>query len=323
MKDLLDRYLAAVSRQLPEKQRADITAELRDLLLSQVEAKEEASGRPLTLDETEALLKDFGHPIAVAGRYRKVQYLVGPDVFPFWWAGLKGTLTILAGVYVVLLLLSLASGQAENVDQVPIPNLSIALFYAFGVVTLVAVAMEQLGFTKYLYRWRPASLPTAGVKLKSRFDAVVEAGMALVFLFWWFGILHIGAWMPVPKSIAIGMGPVFSILFWPIAAYAGVEFLVGLLAVVGRPWVKTHAVASIIRYTAGMILFTVLLRAGHWIVITGHLSTPGAVSSMEASFNTGMRVGILGAIATVVVLLGLDARRLWLVLQAEKADALR
>ena len=84
MKDLVDRYLAAVSRQLPEKQRADITAELRDLLLSQFEAKEEELDRPLTLDETEALLKDFGHPMAVAGRYRKVQYLIGPDIFPFW-----------------------------------------------------------------------------------------------------------------------------------------------------------------------------------------------------------------------------------------------
>ena len=30
MKDLLDRYLSAVARQLPDRQRTDIVAELRD-----------------------------------------------------------------------------------------------------------------------------------------------------------------------------------------------------------------------------------------------------------------------------------------------------
>ena len=321
MKDLVDRYLVAVSRQLPEKQRADIAAELRDLLLSQVEAKEESLGRPLAMEETEALLKDFGHPMAVAGRYRKVQYLVGPDIFPFWWAGLKATLTILAGVYVVLLILSLASAGLAEVPGAP--SLSTALLNAFGVVTLVAVGMEQLGLTKYLYRWRPRGLPSAGVKLKSRFDAVVEAGMAIVFLFWWFGVLHFQDWMPLPSSASIKLGPIFTTLFWPIAVYAVIELLVSLLAIVGRSWVKTHAIASIMRYTLGIIVFTLLLRAGHWITVTGHLPTPGALISMQAGFDNGMRIGILGAIVTVVVLLGIDARRLGLVLEAEKAETLR
>ena len=319
MKDLVDRYLAAVERQLPEKQRADITAELRDLLLSQVEAKEETLGRPLAVDEIENLLKDFGHPMTVAGRYRKVQYLIGPDIFPFWWAGLKATLTILAGVYVVLFILSLASGGLEEGPD--IPNLSTALFNAFGMVTLVAVAMEQLGLTKHLYRWRPASLPSAGVKLKSRFDAVVEAGMALLFLLWWFGVLHFRGWMPLPDSASIRLGPIFNTLFWPIAAYGVMEVSTSLFAVVARAWVKTHAIVSITRYAMGIVLFTVLLRADHWIIVTGHLMQPGDLSTMEAAFNTGMRVGILGAIATVVVLLALDGRRLWLALQAGRLAA--
>jgi hypothetical protein len=319
MKDLVDRYLAAVSRQLPEKQRADITAELRDLLLSQVEAKEEALGRLLTPEESEALLKDFGHPMAVAGRYRKVQHLIGPDIFPFWWAGFKATLTILAGVYLVLFILALASAGLADVPG--IPNLSTALFNAFGVVTLVAVAIEQLGLTKHLYRWRPRGLPSAGIRLKSRFDAVVEAGMAIVFLFWWFGRLHFRDWLPYPHTVSIKLGPIFATLFWPIAIYSVMELLVSLLAIVGRPWVKTHAVASIARYTVGVFVLTLLLRANHWLDVAGHLATPGAMNGMEAGFNTGMRLGILGGIVTVLVLLTLDARRLWLVLQAEKAEA--
>ena len=320
MKDLVDRYLAAVSRQLPEKQRADIAAELRDLLLSQVEAKEETLGRPLALDETEALLKEFGHPMAVAGRYRQVQYLVGPQIFPFWWAGLKASVTILGAVYVVLIILRVALAELQDGDNFPSPVL--ALFTTFGVVTLVAVAMEQLDLTRHLYRWQPRNLPSAGVKLKSRFDAVVEAGMALIFLFWWFGILHFQSWVPLPGSVSLHLASIFAMLFWPIAAYAVIEFLVSLLAVVARSRVKTHAVASIARYAVGIIIFTLLLRAGHWIIVTGDLPTPRALGSMETGFNTGMRLGILGALATVLVLLTLDARRLWLVLQAEKAELL-
>ena len=48
---MIDRYLNAVAAQLPQDERADIVAELRDLILSRFEAKEEELGRPLTEDE--------------------------------------------------------------------------------------------------------------------------------------------------------------------------------------------------------------------------------------------------------------------------------
>jgi hypothetical protein len=41
--DLLDRYLAAVAALLPKTQREDIVAELRDILLNQMEEKEAQS----------------------------------------------------------------------------------------------------------------------------------------------------------------------------------------------------------------------------------------------------------------------------------------
>ena len=45
--DLLDRYLAAVAALLPKAQREDIAAELRDILLTQMEEKEaELCSRP-------------------------------------------------------------------------------------------------------------------------------------------------------------------------------------------------------------------------------------------------------------------------------------
>ena len=67
--DLIDRYLSAVSFLLPKDQREDITAELRDALMTRREEKEAEVGRPLTRDEDAALLRAFGHPLDVAARF--------------------------------------------------------------------------------------------------------------------------------------------------------------------------------------------------------------------------------------------------------------
>ncbi|MEI9890346.1 MAG: hypothetical protein WDN45_06730 [Caulobacteraceae bacterium] len=86
---LVDRYVAAIGRDLPKHQAAEITAELKDVLLSKIEDREAEFGRVLTDKEVEEMLIAFGHPLVVAGRYRKTQYLIGPEAFPFWLATMR------------------------------------------------------------------------------------------------------------------------------------------------------------------------------------------------------------------------------------------
>ena len=93
--DLIDRYLAAVGVLLPQAQKADIIAELRDVLLNRREEKEATLGRPLTRSENEALLKDFGNPLTVAGRYGRQQYLIGPELYPIYVFSLRIVLAAL------------------------------------------------------------------------------------------------------------------------------------------------------------------------------------------------------------------------------------
>ena len=57
--ELIDRYLQAVKFALPKAQRDDIIGELRDSILSQVEEKEAALGRPLNESEQVELLKSW------------------------------------------------------------------------------------------------------------------------------------------------------------------------------------------------------------------------------------------------------------------------
>ena len=91
MNDLLQRYLAAIERRLPSgdagarAKAADIVAELREVLLSKIEAKEEALGREATKDEVAEVLKAFGHPVVVASRYGGHDHVIGPGYYPWFW----------------------------------------------------------------------------------------------------------------------------------------------------------------------------------------------------------------------------------------------
>jgi hypothetical protein len=54
---------------LPRAAKADdIAAELRDVIASRIEDREESLGRPLAEKEVSALLREFGHPLVVAAR---------------------------------------------------------------------------------------------------------------------------------------------------------------------------------------------------------------------------------------------------------------
>ena len=100
--DLVDRYLNAIRWNLPRGVRADdVIAELRDVITSRIEDREESLDRPLRQDEISTLLKEFGHPLMVASRYGPQQSLIGPDLFPFYWFALRIVLAICAAVIVV------------------------------------------------------------------------------------------------------------------------------------------------------------------------------------------------------------------------------
>src|SRR5205809_1033600 len=86
----------------------------------------EAQG-PLSSPELETLLVDFGHPLVVAGRYRKVQQLIGPEVFPFWWAAVKTMLAIVAGVYLVLMILGVVTDKAPAEFNRSVPSIAMVV----------------------------------------------------------------------------------------------------------------------------------------------------------------------------------------------------
>jgi hypothetical protein len=225
---IIEDYLRIVALLLPKAQRDDIVAELRDTVLTRIEARESELDRPLTETETEALLREIGHPLVVAARYRGgAQQVVGPTLYPYWAFGVKIAVTIQLALSAAVFLVH-AFGRGDVATA-----FGHAFYSAFdGVITVVGFATLAVWFIErqqvrvdYLDRWRVRDLRVLEVAtwdLDALGDWIARwtrrrpstpenrrfayqsrsrgrAGRALgglagccVTLLWWVGALHFG-----------------------------------------------------------------------------------------------------------------------------------
>lgn len=182
--DVIERYLEAVAAQLPAEDREDIVAELRDLILSRVEATEEELGRPLTDDEKEAILHEIGHPLVVAARYRKgPDSLIGPELFPYWLFGAKAGLIVIAAVQVLVLALRIMTdpvgfshSMGETIGQA-MDGFTSGGLTLLGALTLAGAIMEHYGKKPaWLTKWRVRDLPAFGLTDPAAWGMAVGSG---------------------------------------------------------------------------------------------------------------------------------------------------
>ncbi|MFN3668825.1 MAG: HAAS signaling domain-containing protein [Brevundimonas sp.] len=299
--DMIDRYLNAVAAQLPQDERADIVAELRDLILSRFEAKEEELGRPLTENEQEAILREIGHPLVVAARYRKgPDSLVGPELFPYWLFGVKAGLMVLLAVYALTLFIRLISGVDDAGQAIA------QAFHGFfgagltliGAATLAAAIFEHQGIRPaWLTKWRVKDLGAFGLADPAAWGASISGGETAkaawtptrrskawpggeylfsflavgMFVLWWIGVLHFPGLMSIQlrgQDAAVSGAPVWSILFGPILLYAFAQMAVDLASLVRPGAFRARAAAQIVLAAGGLWLTWAIFEAGHWFTLT-------------------------------------------------------
>lgn len=81
--DMVERYIAAVQRELPEKKRDDIGRELKANILDQIEALETQQDSVSDAEVAE-LLKTMGHPREVALQFCPPTPLVTAELMPLY-----------------------------------------------------------------------------------------------------------------------------------------------------------------------------------------------------------------------------------------------
>jgi hypothetical protein len=155
---LIEQYLEVVGRKLPFKGRQDLKAELRSLLLDDIEAR---YGSDPTEEQLKSALKDFGAPDAVARRYHDQQGIIASGLVPFYFFLLKLVLGALALAFFVLFILGQVEIELDAAATGGISLLSVlkglgifvmttlsSYFSAVGVMTLGFMAASRLGKIK-------------------------------------------------------------------------------------------------------------------------------------------------------------------------------
>ena len=317
--DLLDRYLAAVAALLPKAQRQDIIAELRDLLLSQMEEKEAELGRPLDRAEREAVLRAFGHPIAVAGRFGTPRSVIGPELYPFYMFAVKGLLILTAVVTAIPIVIAVITGHEDGAALAHfLSGFLTTAMMMIGAATVVGAAIErgwiQLGRT---LDWKVADLPRLdrrGGKVGSRFEASFELAATLLFILWWTGAVEAPWSASVARNgVFLSATPIWSTLYLPILALALVQVASSLVRMIRPDWVRARAGLEIVGGLGGLALAATLWSAGRLVEVAaqGAAGTRSAdVAALQLVLDQTFQIATAVAAAICVIKLIVDGWRL-------------
>lgn len=291
--DLLERYLAEVRRNLPARDADDIVAELRDLLLARAEDQEGESGTVAW----DAILRDFGQPLVIAARYRKQQWLIGPELYPFYLHFLKVIVTIVVAVTTGLALIkgvlwATSPGQAISGF---LGSLWWGIASAIGSVTIVFALIERFAGARVNrhMRWKPMELPELNAAQPSVYESVFEVAVGVLVLLWWFGLV------PTPQyggTFRLTAAPVWQTLFWPVAALFVAQLIFNLIRWLRPRWTWARTLLGAANAVGAIVLAAIVYRAGTWIHVVSTGADPAQVAALQSAFDLACRMAIVVAL---------------------------
>ena len=215
--EVIDSYVHDVARRLPLGKRGDVALELRALLTDDLQARAEAEGRQPDYDLAIAMLREFGRPAEVAGRYYRPFTIIEPsDTWSFLVAAV-------AGGSLVGLLVSATRGAAPAAEVSQRGNIASlswlgVLVVAFGLKSLI------LRYRPNAFAWKP--------KLVRDTDAASRIGGVGLALMWL--ALLVVYLMPGPIAELVSGGRVAADTLTYSDSFRSplrMSWLVGLLAI--------------------------------------------------------------------------------------------
>lgn len=278
--DLIDRYVYAVGRQLPRKDRSDIQTELKSTLIDTLEARSE--GEP-SEEQVAALLTEFGPPEKVAASYwPDSQYLIGPKLYPLFRMSLGIALLVFVIVQLVLLGVMLAFNQQPVQILELIGNLVGSLFTTIGVVVLVFAVLQRLDVNPDIEQeeWNPLELPEIEEK-----NDVDRRGLVVEIT---IGLIIIAILLFLPDTIGVRLNPWSGIILNPVIISAIPLIILSLLIGIGIDmiliwrgrWETSTRIAKIGANLFSLYVLSVLLTGQNtWLAVQGYA---GFFSALEA-----------------------------------------
>jgi hypothetical protein len=329
--EVLERYLRIVRANLPKDQRDDIVRELSDNLRAEMEDKEAEIGHPLTRADQEAILKAHGHPMIVAGRYRGDRRTlsfgrqwIGPELFPLYGKVLTINGIVTAVVLAAAVVLSASGHGVGSILSAVLWNVVIQ----FAIVTAIFIG-AQARLTKHPDQWDPATgalFPARGEEPRARgLDAlavhvvgkpyprvprllsVFELAIGLAGFLWWLLVRDVVSSIFSPEAIGfMRTGPAWSAFYTPFLVLVAASLMPSLVNLIRPGWARFREIARAAFGGMFLVLFSLSLRAGDWIVLADPARAGAAERALADSLNAWMgRVCVLVVvIVALTVLLG-------------------
>jgi hypothetical protein len=314
--ELLDRYLQAVRFFLPRPQQDDIIRELEENLISQMEDREEALGRPLTDDERADILRRHGHPMLVAGRYRSRRYVIGPASFPIYLFALQMGLG-------VALIVTIVVGTIDAVVHGDVAARLVRAFLAYPGRALMVFAWTTLSFAaldwvqsrpQLAHSWDPRTLPkVVGRENRlSRLTSLCECLAAGAALIWLLLIAQSPSLVLGPAAGILDLSPIWRTVYVPILVVVLGVMTLSVVNFVIPVWTPARSFARLAIHGGGLAVTLVLIRAGEWVVAREQtVFSDGTPSNAVADIaNTGIELGLVLALVVALFEIGREIRRL-------------
>ena len=317
--DMLDRYLQAVKFFLPRKQQDDIVRELSENLLARMEDREEELGRPLDEAEQAAILREHGHPMLVAGRYRTRQHLIGPTFFPLYVFALK------MGLGVALLVTAVLAVIAAALHGDPLRRLLEAML-AYPGRGLMVFAWTTVGFAlldfattqaRFVGDWDPRKLPKVVSEEQQipRLKTLCELSFMLVYVVWLL-LLPRSPWLILgPVAALVQYAPVWRTVYIPMVLLALAMAALSVIDFV-RPYrTSSRELMRVAINVGSLVVFVLLAQAGDLFIPRAAAAMPEGVDIARVAdiVNLGFRIGMaVAAVITVIeIWRGLRRARRW------------
>ncbi|RVT47927.1 hypothetical protein EMM73_04055 [Rheinheimera sediminis] len=294
--ELVERYVAAVQRELPEDKRQEIGRELNANIMDQLDALKEQQGQ-LSEDDIAAALKQMGRPRVVAYQFVPPKALVAVEDMPL----LKHTLYMVLGVLFVLQVIGATTHWIGSSDgnlirfllQLAAGFMEDACF-AFTAVVLSFAALNGTGHKLGNCQgkdWSPKDLPRADlgwqhIHLSDIFTDLATCIFLLIVIWYplWMNPAEFAARSVTFTDTALLMLQWFS----PVIVFS---VLLSLWQLQQRIWNRSLLLSSI-AVNAAFTLFLVVLALSGPLLQAGpaELNSLFSVMQLEKSFTYGLLI---------------------------------
>jgi hypothetical protein len=269
--ELINRYIYAVTKNLPEQQRSDIDKELHGLIEDMLD--ERTAGQEVTRTDVEAVLVELGNPAELADKYRGYRRsLIGPALLPFYFTVVKIVVASIALSMLIVFMITTISDPTQ-VLKAFIDSLLSFIFtglQGFAVVTLVFAVIDYFAQGDLLKQepkqWKPADLPPVPDYRNhiGRFDPILSIIFIVIFTaLFTFSVELFGVWT-VGTGSAVTVVPFFDpamfsrfILFIWIAA--GINILFQIFKLILGRWsvglVLLGIFSSLVQFALALFMF--------------------------------------------------------------------